>query len=183
MTIVASYLPLPKGKKGSKPKKSVEAEGGSNNKCTKPGEPVDAVTGDFLQVWPIIDIPVLPFNLTRLYRSSAKLSGSFGDKWADSWSQHLIIDDEVIRFRNNEGVLLTYDAPQDDDDVQAVNLHEGQCLLYGQRSGVLHIFNRQTQQVLRFAERQGDSRRLSAVSDRFGNQILFICFLYAIHPE
>ncbi|WP_186367399.1 RHS repeat-associated core domain-containing protein [Yersinia aldovae] len=174
VTIVASYLPLPKGKKGEKPKKSVEAEGCSNNKCTKPGEPVDAATGDFLQVWPMIDIPgLLPLNLTRLYRSSGTLSGSFGAKWADNWSQHLIIEQDIIRFRNHEGVLLSYDAPQDDDDVQAVNLHEGQYLLYGQRSGVLHIFNRQTQQILSFAERQGDSRRLSAISDRFGNQIRF----------
>jgi RHS repeat-associated protein len=175
VTIVASYLPIPRGKKkGSKPKTSTEAEGCSNNKCTKPGEPVDAATGDFLQVWPMIDIPgILPLTLTRLYRSSGHLAGSFGDKWADDWSQHLILEDAVIRFRNHEGVLLTYDAPQDDDDVEAINLHEGHYLLYGRRSGVLHIFNRQTQQILSFAEPQGNERRLSAISDRFGNQIRF----------
>lgn len=175
VTIVASFLPIPKGKKkGSKPTTSAETKGCSNNKCTKPGEPVDAATGDFLQVWPMIDIPgILPLSLTRLYRSCGHLSGSFGDKWADDWSQQLIVDGDVIRFRNHEGVLLTYDAPQDEDDVQAINLHEGHYLLYGQRSGVLHIFNRQTQQIMSFAERQGNVCRLSSISDRFGNQIRF----------
>ncbi|VXC73653.1 YD repeat-/RHS repeat-containing protein [Enterobacterales bacterium 8AC] len=176
VTIVASYLPIPRGKKNSsKPKTSVEAEGCSNNKCTKPGEPVDAATGDFLQVWPMIAIPgLLPLNLTRLYRSSGHLTGSFGDKWADDWAQQLIVEEAVIRFRNHEGVLLTYDAPQDDDEVQAINLHEGHYLLYGQRSGVLHVFNRQTQQILTFARQHGNVRRLSAISDRFGNQIRFL---------
>jgi len=175
VTIVASFLPIPKGKKNNqKPRTSVEAEGCSTNKCTVPGEPVDAATGDFLQVWPVIAIPgLLPLNLTRLYRSGGRLAGSFGDKWADDWAQHLIVEDAVIRFRNHEGVLLTYDAPQDDEDVQAVNLHEGQYLLYGQRSGVLHIFNRRTQQTLTFDDRLGNVRRLSTISDRFGNQIRF----------
>lgn len=175
VTIVASYLPIPRGKKkGNKPKTSAEAQGCSNNKCTKPGEPVDAATGDFLQEWPMINMPgILPLNLTRLYRSSAHLSGSFGDKWADDWAQQLYVEEKIIRFRNHEGVLLTYDAPQDEDEVQAINLHEGHYLLYGQRGGELHIFNRQTQQILSFAEQQGNVRRLSAVSDRFGNKIRF----------
>ncbi|WP_145502189.1 glycohydrolase toxin TNT-related protein [Yersinia similis] len=171
VAIVASLLPLPKGKKNNgKPKKSVEIEGKCSTKTGCASDPVDVASGDFLQIWPMIDIPgQLPLNLTRLYRSSASLSGSFGDKWADNWSQQLTINGSLIRFRNHEGVVLTYDAPE--DDVESVNLHEGQYLLYGQRSGVLHIFNRQTQQILSFAERQGDTRRLSAISDRFGRQI------------
>lgn len=175
VTVVAGFLPLPRGKnKGGKPKTSAEVEGCSSSKCGTAGEPVDVATGDFLQIWPVIDIPgVLPLTLSRLYRSGARLSGSFGDKWADDWSQHLVLEDAVIRFRNHEGVLLTYDAPHDDDDVQAINLHEGHYLLYGQRSGILHIFNRQTQQILSFAEQHGNVRRLSAVSDRFGNSLHF----------
>ncbi|MFG6653497.1 RHS repeat-associated core domain-containing protein [Scandinavium sp. M-37] len=174
VAIVASFLPIPKGKKG-KPKTSAEVDGCSSKKCTTPGEPVDAATGDFLQVWPVIDIPgILPLNLTRFYRSTASVSGTFGHKWMDSWSQHLIIEKNVIHFQDHEGVLLTYDAPEDDDDVQAVNLHEGQYLLYGKRRGALHIFNRQTQQILHFAHRQGDRCFLSAISDRMGNEIRFL---------
>jgi len=175
--IVASYLPLPRNKKGAteEPTVSTQSKSCSSAKCTKPGEPVDVATGDYFQEWSVIDIPgILPLRLGRLYRSRADVSGIFGGKWADDWSQQLIIEKSVIHFRNHEGVVLTYDVPEARNKVKAVNLHEGQYLLYGQRRDTLHIFNRQTQQILSFDPQPGHVRRLSQVRDRFGNQIRFI---------
>ncbi|NDL01402.1 PAAR domain-containing protein, partial [Photorhabdus bodei] len=174
--VLAGLLPLPRGNKNrpheSPPTPSVKKTGCDSQLCHKAGEPVDVATGDFLQVWPVLALPgVLPLTLNRTYRSTAALSGLFGPQWADDWSQHLRRDGEETHFTDGEGVIYTFHTPT--ETVFSVNLHAGHYLLYGQRDGELRLFNRRTQQILSFAEVQGDKRRLSLIEDRNGNQTVF----------
>ncbi|NHB59922.1 PAAR domain-containing protein, partial [Photorhabdus sp. RW14-46] len=176
LVAIAGLLPLPLGRKGNggkvksgaEPTPSVKKTGCDSQLCSKAGEPVDVATGDFLQVWPVLALPgVLPLTLNRTYRSTAALAGLFGPKWADDWSQHLRRDGEETHFTDGEGVIYTFHTPA--ETVFSVNLHAGHYLLYGQRDGELRLFNRRTQQILSFAEVQGDKRRLSMTEDRNGN--------------
>ena len=160
----------------STPNKSAECKGNPSKKCQKPGEPVDIVTGDFIQQWALLSLPssTLPLNLTRLYRSRAEFDGNFGPKWADDWSQYLMVDEQSITYVDNEGVEYHYVAPE--DDVYAVNIHNAHCVLHGNKNSVLYLFNRHTQHALvfeRLAHQSAEKRFLTTIVDYFGNHILF----------
>lgn len=82
--------------------------------CTKPGEPVDIGTGDFLQHFSVLSLPgSLPLTLSRFYRSQASSAGLFGPKWTDEWSCSLAVKDNRLHFTDSEGVVLYYRLPQD----------------------------------------------------------------------
>jgi RHS repeat-associated protein len=135
-------------------------------------DPVDVASGDLLQVLPVIHLPgTLPLTLTRVYRSRSTQSGLFGDKWSDNWSQSLSLDDDEIHFTNHEGSRLSYYASG--EDVDALNLQQAHCRLYGNRSGSLYVFNRNTQQTLCFEPQPHARRRLSSLHDAAGNRIVF----------
>ncbi|MDD1151745.1 DUF6531 domain-containing protein [Pseudomonas sp. TNT2022 ID357] len=143
------------------------------SKCSLEGEPVDVATGDYLQTWPVLEIPgSLPLKLSRLYRSRADFRGLFGWKWADDWSQHLVLDHQRITYHTVDGSTLDYEAP--DDEVQAHNRRNGRYLLSGQRSGTLRLYDRATQQTLSFAHSPNHTRPLTAIEDSNGNRIRFI---------
>lgn len=127
------------------------------SKCSLEGEPVDVATGDYLQTWPVLEIPgSIPLKLSRLYRSRADFRGLLGRKWADDWSQHLVLDRQRITYHTVDGSTLDYDAP--DDEVQAHNRRNGRYLLSGQRSGTLRLYDRTTQQTLSFAHSPSPTR-------------------------
>ncbi|WP_239496827.1 RHS repeat-associated core domain-containing protein [Aggregatibacter kilianii] len=160
----------------SSPNKSAESKGNCSQKCQKPGEPVDIVTGDFIQQWSLLALPssTLPLNLTRLYRSRAEFSGHFGQKWADDWSQHLTVDEQGITYVDNEGVEYHYATPE--NEVYAVNMHNAHCVLHGKRDGALYLFDRRTQLAWvfeRLAHQPAATRFLTAIVDYFGNHVLF----------
>uniref|UniRef100_UPI0036D7AD40 RHS repeat-associated core domain-containing protein n=1 Tax=Photorhabdus sp. RM322S TaxID=3342825 RepID=UPI0036D7AD40 len=180
LVAIAGALPLPLGRKGhagkvksgAEPTPSVKKTGKATETTPSASDPVDVATGDFLQVWPVLALPgLLPLALNRVYRSTAHFSGLFGPKWADDWSQHLRRDGEETHFTDAEGVIYTFHTP--DENVFSVNLYAGHYLLYGQLSGELHLFNRRTQHILSFAQRQGDKRCLSTIADRNGNRTVF----------
>ena len=176
--VVVNLLPMPRAKgPGGAPRPntrttSTSGRGSSNGKSSTAGEPVDMATGDFLQVWPVLDLPgTIPLRLGRCYRSTAAFAGLFGGKWADDWSQRLELGAETVTYHTPEGVELDYHTP--DDEVHALNLREGRYCLSGQRSGVLRLYDRQTRTVLSFAEADGDTRRLTDIEDLNGNRIRF----------
>ncbi|PNG29433.1 MULTISPECIES: RHS repeat-associated core domain-containing protein [Pseudomonas] len=143
------------------------------SKCSLEGEPVDVATGDYLQTWPVLEIPgSIPLKLSRLYRSRASFHGLLGFKWADDWSQHLVLDRLRITYHTVDGSTLDYEAP--DDEVQAHNRRNGRYLLSGQRSGTLRLYDRATQQTLSFAHSPNHTRPLTAIEDGNGNRIRFI---------
>ena len=149
----------------------------TENTCTN-GDPVDMATGDFIQSWQVVSLPqdVLLLNLNRLYRSTAKCKGLFGDKWADDWSQYIEINQkksEVIYY-NGEGVAYTYHTPQ--NDVCAINLHAPQNILYGQQTHYLYLLNRREMRIYVFEHIKNaplNRRYLTWVIDYFGNSIHF----------
>ncbi|MDR2871941.1 MAG: PAAR domain-containing protein [Xanthomonadaceae bacterium] len=199
--VVVNLLPLPRGGRGNKPRANADAPAPRPNRgnadtppanpharnhttesvngrgtdpakrCTG-GEPVDLGSGDFLQIWPVLEIPgTIPLQLRRLYRSTADFSGLFGGKWADDWSQYLRIDTDTVWYRDGNGVDLEFYTPE--DEVLARNLREGRYLLFGQRSGALRLNDRRTDTVLSFEQANGDRRHLSDIEDRNGNRIHF----------
>ena len=135
-------------------------------------------TGDFIQSWQVVSLPqdVLLLNLNRLYRSTAKCKGLFGDKWADDWSQYIEINQkksEVIYY-NGEGVAYTYHTPK--NDVCAINLHAPQNILYGQQTHYLYLLNRREMRIYVFEHIKNaplNRRYLTWVIDYFGNSIHF----------
>ncbi|MCP9268481.1 DUF6531 domain-containing protein [Xenorhabdus sp. XENO-1] len=162
----------PDDKPGDKPGDNPNREG-SPNVCGLPGDPVDITTGDFLEIDPVIDIPgLLPITLTRIYRSTSRLSGIFGPKWIDDWSRQLVIEDGVIRFTDADGQIYDFTTPK--NQVLARNLHLLHCLLTGELDGELSLIDRSSQQTFHFNYAQGNHRRLSAITDRRQNAIQFI---------
>ncbi|WP_255523016.1 DUF6531 domain-containing protein, partial [Xenorhabdus sp. PB62.4] len=152
---------------------SSNKEGSCNGTCTKKSEPVDVATGDFLQVWPVIAIPgLLPITLTRTYRSTARLNGLFGPKWADDWSRQLELADGKVNFTDADGVIYDFSTP--DNAVLARNQHIPHYVLTGELRGELQLTDRQSQLTYHFNHAAGSLRKLSAITDRRQNAIRFI---------
>ncbi|WP_374189812.1 DUF6531 domain-containing protein [Erwinia sorbitola] len=153
---------------------SVSGIRNSFKQLSSAGEPVDVVTGDFLQQWPVIDLPgVLPLTLYRTYRSTGAviIEGALGVKWANSWSQYLDIRPESIDYLDEEGCILSYHTPG--NEVCAVNLRQPHYILSGDREGELLLFDRQTQRRYIFGHADGSRRYLSRIEDGKGNRITF----------
>ncbi|WP_319931710.1 DUF6531 domain-containing protein [Xenorhabdus santafensis] len=130
-------------------------------------------TGDFLQIWPVIAIPgLLPITLTRTYRSTAQYSGLFGSKWADDWSRQLLLADDKVNFTDADGVIYDFSTPE--NQVLARNQHIPHCLLTGELNGELQLTDRQSQLSYHFNHVVGNTRKLSAITDRRQNVIQFI---------
>ena len=155
---------------------SAKKSGTETEKTSTNGDPVDMATGDFIQFWQVISLPqdILPLNLNRLYRSTARCKGLFGDKWADDWSQYIEINKkkrEVIYY-NGEGVAYTYHTPK--NDVCAINLHVPQNILYGQQTHYLYLLNRKEMRIYVFEHIKNaplNRRYLTWIIDYFGNSI------------
>ncbi|HEY4436792.1 MAG TPA: PAAR-like domain-containing protein [Lelliottia sp.] len=152
-----------------------EGEGVFSGMCTKPGEPVDAGTGDFLQHFSVLTLPgSLPLSLSRFYRSKAKGSGIFGPKWTDEWSCSLTLHGDNLHFADAEGVVLYYPIPQDGIFRDAVNGRQAHYRLSGSLSDGLSLFDRRSQLTQQFTLTQNSTCRLSALHDRHGNRADFL---------
>ncbi|CBJ80438.1 Complete genome; segment 11/17 [Xenorhabdus bovienii SS-2004] len=152
---------------------SGKKKGNDNELSSTKGDPVDMATGDFLQVWPVLAIPgVLPINLSRTYRSTADLHGLFGAKWADDWSLKLAISQGEVHYTHTDGVIYDYATP--DNRVLSRNRNLPHCLLTGELTGELCLTDRRTQLTYHFSPMSGNTRKLSAITDRRQNRIDFI---------
>ncbi|HEX4504039.1 MAG TPA: PAAR-like domain-containing protein [Scandinavium sp.] len=161
-------------KKETEPSNS-DANAQCTRKCSSAGEPIDMVTGDFLQHLSVLTVPgTLPLNLTRFHRSRSNAKGLFGEKWMDEWSCYLEIDKKIVRFTDHEGVTLNYTLPSDGQLVNAVNCRIGEYVLSGNIHGELSVFDRKKQHRLVFSQKKGRIRRLSAICDGYGNTANFI---------
>lgn len=161
--------------KGKGKKNGGKGKGSKSNDCTKPGEPVDAGTGDFLQELTVLTLPgSLPLNLSRFYRSQAQSGGIFGPKWTDSWSVSLTVHDGDLHFTDHEGVVLYYPIPQDGIFHEAVNSRQAYYRLTGDMSSKLTLLDRRSQQMQIFSPAGHGVHLLSAICDRYDNRIDFI---------
>ncbi|WP_323860155.1 RHS repeat-associated core domain-containing protein [Xenorhabdus szentirmaii] len=152
---------------------SGQKKGNDNGLSSTEGDPVDMATGDFLQVWPVLSIPgLLPINLSRTYRSTADLHGLFGAKWADDWSLKLVISQGEVHYTHTDGVIYDYVTP--DNRVLSRNHNLPHCLLTGELTGELCLTDRRAQLTYNFSLLSGNTRKLSAITDRRQNRIDFI---------
>ncbi|POZ13512.1 hypothetical protein C3Z09_22960, partial [Lelliottia aquatilis] len=152
-----------------------EGDGVFSGLCTKPGEPVDAGTGDFLQHFSVLSLPgSVPLSLSRFYRSQAKGGGIFGPKWTDEWSCSLSIHGDNLHVTDAEGVVLYFPVPQDGVFRDAVNDRQSRYRLSGTLHDGLEVFDRRSQQTQLFSPADNGIWLLSALHDRYGNQIDFI---------
>nr|WP_275389714.1 DUF6531 domain-containing protein [Xenorhabdus bovienii] len=114
----------------------------------------------------------MPITLTQTYRSTAKLSGLFGAKWADDWSRQLVLSAGKVNFTDADGVIYDFNTP--DNTVLARNQHIPHYLLTGELKGELQLTDRRTQFSYHFNHAVGNLRRLSAITDRRQNLIQFV---------
>lgn len=84
----------------------------ANKTCTN-GEPVSMVTGEELLTLTDGKLSgILPFEWTRLYRSSAvEIDGRLGQGWSHSLSHRLHIDDEGVLWTDNENRQTRFPMP------------------------------------------------------------------------
>ncbi|HKN02851.1 MAG TPA: PAAR-like domain-containing protein [Buttiauxella sp.] len=161
--------------KGKTKGQAGEGENFSLSFCTKAGEPVDVVTGDFLQELSVLALPgTLPLSLSRIYRSQAKSGGLFGPKWSDEWSASLTVHGGDLHFTDHEGVVLYYPIPQDGIFLEAVNSRQAHYRLAGDIREQLFVFDRRSQQTQVFSPSGNETYLLSAIYDRSCNRIDFI---------
>ncbi|WP_193065867.1 PAAR-like domain-containing protein, partial [Hafnia alvei] len=170
---------IPEGQDGANVSGEIEGTGESQGVdaqlCTKPGEPVDIGTGDFLQHFSVLSLPgSLPLTLSRFYRSQAKGAGIFGPKWTDEWSASLTSQDNRLHFTDSEGVVLYYRLPQDGIFRGAVNSRQAHYRLTGNLRDGVSVFDRRSQQTQLFSPAGKGVWLLSAVFDNYGNRINFI---------
>lgn len=161
--------------KGEKEAGEGLGKGAKSGDCTKPGEPVDAGTGDFLQHFSVLSLPgSLPLTLSRFYRSQAESGGIFGPKWTDEWSVSLTVHDDTLHFTDNEGVVLYYRIPQDGLFHGAVNSRQAYYRLSGDMDKELAVFDRRSRQTQFFSPTDSGTYLLSALCDSYSNRIDFI---------
>ncbi len=171
---------IPEGQDGANIKGETEGTGDQSKcvgaqLCTKPGEPVDIGTGDFLQHFSVLSLPgSLSLTLSRFYRSQARGVGIFGSKWTDEWSASLTVQGNQLHFTDSEGVVLYYRLPQDGIFRGAVNSRQAYYRLTGSLLDGVNVFDRRSQQTQIFSPAGNGVWLLSAVFDNYGNRIDFI---------
>lgn len=151
---------------------SGKKEGSSAETSLCMSDPVDVATGDFIQVWPVLNLPgLLPVSLQRTYRSTAAISGLFGPKWADNWSTRIEVSHDNLIYHDTEGVKVTY--PVTENTLNIRNVQYPQALLTGEINGDIRLFDNRTQLTQHFNHHDGNTRKLSAVTDRNGQRLDF----------
>ncbi len=163
-------------KKGRKSPKRSNAKNPGNNKTPincKIGNPVDPIKGDVIK--DVVDFTLgqsIPLSLKRYYRSSNKKIGLFGQGWVDSFSEHLVIDQDKrqITLHAPEGLVVTFDVPQGTNEVFNRRYPHLYLAIYPQgyvikntEDHVFHYYQYQTQ----------GKASLVAIADRHGNHIRF----------
>ena len=138
---------------------------------TKAGDPVDVASGQVSETRTDIAIPgTIPLVLTRSYAPGCE--GIQGRHWAGTWAQHLVVNGPEIIYQDDEGVLITFHAPN--EQVNATNIRFPHLTLAGERSGMLYVFDRRSQTFTIFEHRIRNRVLLSRLQDRNGNRIRFV---------
>lgn len=149
-----------------------DGKGTDNNNRNVGGDPVDLVSGDFIQSWPVIRIPgLLPVELTRTYYSVQSARGLFGEKWADDWSMYLEIHGDTADFQDPGGNRYTFEISG--DEVRSRNLRAPYYLLSGNRKTGLQIQDNRRQRVYHFEPAPVLHRRLIKITNLQGVALHF----------
>ncbi len=149
-----------------------DGKGTDNDKRNVGGDPVDLVSGDFIQAWSVISVPgLLPVELTRTYYSTQSPCGIFGAKWADNWSMSLEVHDDTADFHDPDGNLYTFDIAG--DEIRSRNLRAPHYLLSGDRKTGLQIQDNRRQRVYHFDALPAPHRCLVKITNLQGVALHF----------
>ncbi|PNL49829.1 type IV secretion protein Rhs [Proteus mirabilis] len=145
-----------------------------NQKKNTEGDPVDLVSGDFIQIWPVISIPgLLPIELNRAYYSTQSPKGLFGSKWGDNWSMSLTLHHGSVDFQDPDGNHYTFLTPS--DEVCSRNQRVPHYLLLGNKKTGLWIRDNRHQRLYYFEAQTAKSShyRLIKISNLQGLSLHF----------
>ncbi|MFJ9411834.1 DUF6531 domain-containing protein [Streptomyces sp. NPDC101393] len=159
-------------------KTSVPAD---NRNCRS--DPIDIASGEMVLAQEDVSLPaVLPLLLSRTHVSSYRCGGWFGPSWSSTLDQRLELDDEGVVFATDDGMLLVYPVPTDDESVLPVEGPRWPLSRDPETAGGLRISDPHEGRTWHFdkpanvtgvsQERIDDSQLpLTGISDRHGNHI------------
>nr|WP_230419922.1 RHS repeat-associated core domain-containing protein [Catenulispora pinistramenti] len=163
-----------KGEAGATGAETRSADGVS--KCSTGGDPVDLVSGQMVTAEVDLELPgVLPVVLRRAYASGYDTGRLFGPGWSSTLDQRLSINDAGIHFAGDDGQILHYPLP--DDDQQVLPLRGARWpLIWDRRSDEIRITDPWAGftwhfPVTHYREENGRIRDLTAITDRHENRI------------
>lgn len=152
--------------------KSIKSLSKPNNCTTSCGDPIDAATGDFIDSRIDFSIPAtIPLTLERNYRTQSNFIGQLGKKWADNWSQYLVIEGNEIHFYSPEGEIITF--YNDRNEVFAEHLKYPHLQLLGNKQEELILKNRKELRNYYFSQATGQRFCLKKIVDNNDNFIHF----------
>jgi RHS repeat-associated protein len=141
-------------------------------------DPVDPATGEMFMQQTDLRLPaVLPLVLERTQISGYRKGRWFGRSWASTLDQRIQIDEDGIHYAAPDGVVLHYPVPTQPG--QRVLPAEGARwpLSWDRASDTVALHQTERGLVLEFPPGPVPDRfrPLSAVVDRNGNRITFVC--------
>ncbi|MCU0122215.1 RHS repeat protein [Pseudomonas sp. B2M1-30] len=163
---VEQVEPVDKAPKQSKNPADEPSECAANT-C-KNGDPVSMVTGEELLTLTDGELAgLLPFEWTRLYRSSAvEIDGRLGHGWSHSLSHHLQLDDEGVLWTDNENRQTRFPMPTEQRPAITNSLAQAAIFL-GDAPGEL-ILTQAGSKARFYHFRAG---RLITISDAYDNRL------------
>ncbi|MFI9358585.1 DUF6531 domain-containing protein [Streptomyces lydicus] len=138
------------------------------------GDPVDVATGRvYLRQTDLVLPGTLPLAFVRKFESSYRAGRSIGPSWASTADQRLEFDSRGIIFVTEDGLLLTYDTPEQGQRVlptrgprwPLMQTIQGDWAIHDPETGHTRYFSQ--------AEHSSDIALLDEINDRQGNRITF----------
>ncbi|BCL29953.1 hypothetical protein GCM10017557_48120 [Streptomyces aurantiacus] len=139
------------------------------------GDPIDMATGQLVMSIPDVSLPgVLPLVVERSHRTGVKAGRWFGAEWISTLDQHLLIDEEGIRFIADDGTVLYYSIPEAGEPAQPIVGPSWPLSWDGTPDGEITVWQRDNGTTLRFKRvpnGRPDELLMVGVEDRNGNTI------------
>jgi RHS repeat-associated protein len=138
-------------------------------------DPVDVVTGEVVMAQTDAVLPgVLELVLERVYASGYSKGRLFGARWASTLDQRVQADAEGVHFAAADGRVLHYPVPVDSREEVLPPHGASWPLAWNRETDEITIRQPETGRTLHFPPGQGpgrgQSRHLSAISDRNGHR-------------
>ncbi|MGW7067470.1 RHS repeat-associated core domain-containing protein [Streptomyces sp. NPDC054855] len=159
--------------------KKVAGKGKSAKGRCKNGDPIDMISGEMLMEQTDVVLPgLLPLVLHRTHLSTYRWGHWYGDSWASTLDERVVIDDEGLVYATEDGRLLSYPHPSP-GGAPLLPAHGPRWPLTVDDAGTVTVADPQTGHVRHFlavpphteptAEEQ--TLPLRAVTDRNGNRL------------
>ncbi|AZS49737.1 RHS repeat protein [Entomomonas moraniae] len=143
----------------------------TNNTCTD-GEPISMVTGEELLTLTDGTLEgLIPFNWTRLYRTSAvEINTGLGYGWSHSLSHHLRFTENNVIWTDHENRQITLPLPTEQCPAYTNNLAGAAIYLGNKDNEYILVQAGEQKNIYHFARTQAGAQ-LEAISDNYGNKL------------